>query len=467
MAGSPSERSRVAARSATACAALLASAVGVASPTSAQPGPTLWSDGEERYLKPVLQLDSAIFWEHDAWLGEPNRNVGGHVGFWSEWGVELGLEGSWALEEHGRLRGGASGVFTTTRFGLDAAGSNLDYDHEHPTEVTLEQASLGWSSGDLFPALGEDAIDFSVGRQAYEVGSGFLFWDGATDGGKRGGYWIDMRRAFWLTAIARLATGPFTGELVYLRPNDVPDTDTDLGGVNLEWTFGERATLAGGYWHVFASDDRRRDGLHVFDLRGTVHPLARLPGLVVAAELVHERNGSLNRSWGGAVELGHEFSETRFAPYLSVRYAGFSGDRDTRGEIEAFDPLFYGLEDWSTWYVGEIFGEFVAANSNLDVVTARLRVEPAEAWTVTCLYSWFHLDEFANLLTPRLFDPRVLLIRDKNLGHELDLAVDWEMNEHLSWSAVFGVLFPGKGLEQALRGDSAWTHLMLYASIRF
>ena len=448
-------------------AALLGATLGVASPTSAQSGPTLWSDGAESRLEPILELDSAIFWEHDAWLGEPNRNVGGHVGFWSELGAELGLEGSWKFEEHGRLRGSASGVFSTTRFGLDAAGSNLDYDHEHPTAVTLEQASLGWSSGELFPALGEDAIDLSVGRQAYQVGSGFLFSDGATDGGKRGGYWIDMRSAFRMTAIARLATGPFTGELVYLRPNDLPDTDTDLAGVNLEWSFDERASLGGGYWHVFASDERRRDGLNVFDLRGTVQPLAHLPGLVVSAELVHERNASLNRSWGGAVELGHEFAEVRFAPYLSVRYAGFTGDRGTNDTIEAFDPLFYGLEDWSTWYIGEIFGEYVATNSNLDVVTARLRVEPAETWTLTCVYSWFHLDEFANRLTPRLFDPRVVLIRDKNLGHELDLAVDWETTEHLSWSAVFGVLFPGKGLEQALGGDSIWTHLMLTASIHF
>lgn len=465
--GARGSRSGAGRARAAACVALLGTLAGVASPTAAEPGPALWDDGEGRSLDPILWLDSAIAWEHDAWLGESNRNVGGHVGFWSEWGIEFGLEGTWALEEHGRLRGSASGVFTTTRFGLDAAGSNLDLSDEHPTEVTLEDASIGWSSGDLFPQLGEDAIDVSVGSQEYFVGSRFLFGDGATDGGKRGGYWISMRRAYRMTAIASLTTGPFLGELVYLRPNDLPDTSTDLAGANLEWSFGERATLGGGYWHIFDSDDARRDGLHVFDLRGSLVPLARLPGLVVSAELVHERNASENRSWGGTVELGHEFSQTPWNPYLSVRYAGFSGDRGTNDVVEAFDPLYYDLEDWGTWYLGEIFGEYVATNRNLDVVTARLRVEPAEAWTLTCLYYWFHLDELANRLTPRLFDPRVVLIRDKNLGHELDLVVDWEMNEHLAWSAVFGALFPAKGLEQALRGDSVWTHLMLYASIRF
>jgi len=446
---------------------LAAIAMGGPSAASAKLDPTLWSDGEGSYLRPVLQLDSAIFTEHDAWLGESNENVGGHVGFWSEWGIEFGLHGAWSLGEHGTLRSAASGIFTTTRFGLDAAGSNLDLDHEHPTEVTLEDASVGWSSGNLFPGLGEDAIDVSVGSQDYSVGTGFLFGDGATDGGKRGGYWISMRRAFRMTAIARLATGPFLGELVYLHPNDLPDTSTDLAGVNLEWSFGERATLGGGYWHIFDSDDFRRDGLHVFDLRGSLHPLARLPGLGLSAELVHERNGAANRSWGGTVEIGHEFGETSWKPYLSLRYAGFSGDRGTDDAIEAFDPLFYDLKDWSTWYVGEILGEYVATNRNLDILTARLRFEPAEAWTASCLYSYFHLDEFATALTPRLFDPRVADIRDKDIGQELDLAVDWEMNDHLSWSAVFGVLFPGKGLEQGIGGDSIWTHLMLYASIRF
>ena len=47
-------------------------------------------------------------------------------------------------------------------------------------------------------------------------------------------------------------------------------------------------------------------------------------------------------------------------------------------ENETFDPLFYGMSDWGTWYQGEIFGEFAASNRNLDTHTLRLRVEPIE-----------------------------------------------------------------------------------------
>ena len=116
-----------------------------------------------------------------------------------------------------------------------------------------------------------------------------------------------MRKAFQMTAIAKLTTGPFMGEVVYLQPNDVQDSSTDVVGTNLEWTFSERASVGGGYWYFADSDIGRRDGLDVFDLRGEVHPLESLPGLVLTAELVYEENGSQNESWGGYAEIGHSF----------------------------------------------------------------------------------------------------------------------------------------------------------------
>jgi hypothetical protein len=420
----------------------------------------------DSYLKPTIQMDAGIFHERNAWFGRSRANAGGDVDFWGELGVMPGLEGALLTGELGTLRARVSGVWTTTQFGLDAAGSNDD--DRHPNELTLEDAYVGWSSGDLFPSLGKDAIDLSIGSQKYQVGSGFLFWDGATDGGpERGGYWLGMRKAFEMTAIARVRKGPFMGEVVYLRPNQDPGSGTDIAGVNAEWTFGERASLGAGYWYFKDSDDFRRDGLDVFDLRGDVHPLARLPGLVLSGELVYETNDALNESWGGYTEIGHGFEEAPGKPHVSYRFAGFTGDRDGPSEIEAFDPLFYGFSDWETWYLGEIFGEFVGTNRNLEAHTLRLRVEPHEGWTVTVLWLLFRLDEFATELQPRLFDPRVVDIEDKKLGHEVDLVADWKMNDHVSWSAVFAALVPGDGLEQAGGGDSVWIHFMLYTSVAF
>lgn len=436
-----------------------------AAPARAGEDLTLWSDGDS-YLRPTLQVDSALFAEKNAWFGESRANAGDHVDTWGEFGAMPGLEGAFALGEHGTLRGRVSGVWTTTQFGLDVAGSN--FDDRHPSSLTLEDAYVGWSSGDLFPALGKDAIDLSVGSQKYQVGTGFLFWDGGSDGGsERGGYWIGMRKAFQMTAIAKLKTGPFLGELVYLQPNDVPDSSTDIVGTNLEWTFSERAKVGGGYWYFADSDQFRRDGLDVFDVRGEVHPLDGLPGLVLSAELAYERNGSVNESWGGYTELGYGFDDVAWKPYLSVRYSSFTGDRGGDDQIEGFDPLYYGFHDWNTWYLGEIFGEFIGTNRNLDAYTVRLRTQPAESWTVSVVGLAFVLDEFATELQPRIGDPRVVAIEDKDLGYEADLTVDWAMNEHLTWSVVLAALFPGNGLEDATGGNSVWMHAMLYASLSF
>jgi hypothetical protein len=158
------------------------------------------------HLAATLQLDSALFYEGNAWFGESRANAGDSVHFWGEFGAMPGLEGELSLGRRGALRGRVSGVWTTTQFGLDAAGSNLD--DRHPDELTLEDTYLGWRSGELFPSLGADAIDVSIGAQPYPLGSAFLFWDGGTDGGPElGGYWIAMHEAFELSAIVCLKTG--------------------------------------------------------------------------------------------------------------------------------------------------------------------------------------------------------------------------------------------------------------------
>jgi hypothetical protein len=431
----------------------------------AQTDLTLWRDGDS-HVTPTLQIDSGFFAESNAWFGEGEANAGDHVDYWGEFGVMPGLEGVLSLGQNGKLRGRVSGVWTTTQFGLDAAGSN--FDDRHPSKVTLEDAYVGWSSGGLFPSLGEDAIDLSFGAQRYQVGTGFLFWDGGTDGGsERGGYWIGMRKAFQLTGIARLTTGPFMGELVYLQPNDVPDSSTDVVGANLEWKFSERASIGGGYWYFADSDSVRRDGLDVFDARGSVKPFTGLPGLSLSAELVYQENGSLNQSWGGYAEIAHAF-EAPCKPMLSFRYASFTADREDEDQIETFDPIFYGFSDWNTWYLGEIFGEYIAANAGFDAYVLRLRTEPAERWAVNLFGLAFVVDEFSNeLTTPRFFDPRIALIEDKDLGYEVDLTVDWAMNDHVLWSFVVAAMFPGNGLEQATGGNSVWTHAMIYASLSF
>jgi hypothetical protein len=424
-----------------------------------------WPGDPDTWIRPTLALDTAFFLESYCWAGNARQLIGGACPHWAEFAVTPGLEGELGLEDAGTFRARASAVYATTQIGLDAGGSN--FDDRRPHEILLEDAYLGWTSGDLFPALGEDAIDLSVGSQPYQVGTGFLISDGATDGGDRGAYWISPREAFRLTGIARLTTGPFLGEIVYLQPNDEPNTHTRLAGINLEYAIGERAKLAGGYWNVFDSDDARRDGLHVFDLRAEVTPLASLPGLHLSGELVHEKNGSRNDSWGGYAEIAYDFASLPWTPHVSYRFAAFSGD-DGTGDNETFDPLFYGFPDWGTWYFGEIVGEYVASNRNADVHTVRVRTQPSEAITANLLYYYFRLREFSDRIVPRPpLSPRVALIEDKDLAHELDLAIDWSPLDFVTVSAVAGALFLEAGGRDFFGSDEIWSHYMLYVGFEF
>src|SRR5262249_32613818 len=78
----------------------------------------------------------------------------------------------------GTLYGALAGIATKT-WGGDPGNFTVN----SPSDAGLDQLYGGWKSGKLFPSLGDDAIDISVGRQIFTIGDGFLIWDGHLDEG--------------------------------------------------------------------------------------------------------------------------------------------------------------------------------------------------------------------------------------------------------------------------------------------
>ncbi len=429
----------------------------------------IYADGNT-WLKGTFELQTAAFHEIHSWWGKASENIGGNGNDWFELGLWPGLEGQLDLGPGlGTLHGRVSGIFTLTTGGLDAAGSN--FDPRAPSQITLEDAYLGWRSGDVFEQLGEDAVQLSFGSQRYEVGSGFLLWDGSTDGGPRGGFWLSMRRAFKLAGIARLVTHGVTGELVFLRPYDAPNTSTYLYGTNWEFAFGEKGilgTVGVGYWKVYRSQIARRDGLSVYDVRADVTPLAGgdlLPGLRLAGELTYEHDpGQVNaRAW--YTEGGYAFDAAPATPYLSYRFVYFSGAGS--GSFDRrYDPLFYGSSDWGTWYLGEILGNFVLSNGNLAVQTVRVRATPREDVTVNLLYHHVKLDRIPNELVSRV-ETRAASVSSKPVAEEVDLVAEWAASDWLTLTGVVGAAFPNAAAKQFTGGTATWVHLMLFSQIAF
>jgi len=344
----------------------------------------------------------------NAWSGNAEEIIGDRTNGFAQLGLVSAVGGQIALGEYGRLDGRLSGVITTTQLGLDFAGSNF-YDGEtrSPSAMTLGDFYVRWNSGALVPTLGKDAIELSVGAQPYQIGpgdlgQGFLFWEGGKSGGRRGGLWLAMRNAFQLTGIARL------------------------------------------------------------DLK----PCRCLPGLRFTGEMVKEKNGSKNDSlalWG---ELGHDFPDVPGSPFLSYRYAFFSGDDPGTEGDEAFDPLFYGLSDWNYWFIGEISGEWVTGNSNLHASIFRLGAHPTASLRTQFFWIYQRIDRLAGSETPPPgFDPGLLDVTSHNFSHEFNVIVDWAANEYLTTTFVGAALVPLKGGEQYFGSDKTWGQFMVYWSV--
>ncbi len=419
---------------------------------------------------PVLNVQSAGFIEgHDGW-GAPPQQYGPVGNSWLELAVEPGLEGRLRLPHGTTLFGELTGMLTFTGGGLDAAGSNLD--PRKPKDFQLEKAYAGWRSGDLLPALGPDAIEISAGSQRYTIGTGMLIRTGATNGGKRGGDWLAARTAFQITGIARLKTGPLLAEAFYLRPNDLPSSNTDIVGANLEYTL-PLATLGFSYMRFVSSQIARRNGLDVWDARAGITPLPCMPDFRIDGELAFEDNGGgaggaygtrLDDAYGGYVEPGYQFSDHPWKPRLSYRYAFMSGGAPGSNGSRNFDPLFYSSTDWGTWIQGELLGEFQSINSNLLTHQVRLRATPTRNIVLNVIY--YHFESATRAASTLTSLPAMVQqsgrMPSRWIGDEVDFMLDLSLTTQLTLSAVYGFNVPGEGARAVTGGSRVWSHAMLY-----
>ena len=122
----------------------------------------------------------------------------------------------------------------------------------------VEDLYLGWRSGKQLRISARTRSTLRVGRTQYKLGHGMLLWDGAADGGTRGGYWTGARKAFEFAAIGRFKPGNHTFEAFYLDKDEMPECDSDskLWGLNYEYAFGEDTTLGATYMKLVRGSRR-------------------------------------------------------------------------------------------------------------------------------------------------------------------------------------------------------------------
>lgn len=407
----------------------IARAVGLSLVTLAAAQPAL---AYELYADDDTHLNADMLAVYGMFNSRKNYDGTSGGSTWREGFIKYGLSGDQGLGGAGTLYGTFNLVSSATWGDGDAAG-NTD-GSERTTKI--EDAFLGWRSGDLFPALGKDGVDFSAGRQVVKIGSGFLINDDGPNLGKgpadgdlnRGGaYYLAARHAFDRTAVLKLGgQDGLHGSVLWLKSDNRAQAETELAAGTLDYTT-DAGTLGLTWVHglgvtdQWASDfQKERENMDVYSLRG--EGSAGIENASFAFEYAwQDKDAGPEKAW--YAEAGYTFADVAWAPKLTYRYTRYS---------QGWDSLFTGLSTgYGTWFQGEVAANYSGPfNSNTGVHHVGLKATPLENLTVGALY----------------FDFNTLRTRDTlNLdARELDFYAEWAVNEHLIISPVIGLYQPKK-----------------------
>ena len=382
---------------------------------------------------------------------DPSGNLSDN---WSEGSVKPAISGVYALGDSSQIYGKASvvGERTYNAPPPTVGGSANSFD--------VEDLYIGWRSGNSLSSLGEDALDVTVGSTQYKIGHGMLLWDGASEGGSRGGYWTNARKAWKFAIVGRLKTGGNTLEVFHLERNELPESlnQNRIDGVNYEYAIGEDTTLGATYLYWKANQyEPQRNGMHVYDLRAYTAPIPNFKQLSFEFEYAKESNGNALDSYAWNALVAYKF-DAPWQPKLSYRYAFFEGDNPNTAKNEGFDGLATGFYDWGTWWQGEIAGEYFLSNSNLISQQVRLHTTPIESLGTGLIFYDFKFQR------PDALGPAVT---SQQAAHEVDWYADWSVNKHLILSFVAAWAEPNKGAEQAYGRTSDFTYGMVFAAYSF
>jgi hypothetical protein len=329
---------------------------------------------------------------------------------------------------------------------------------EDASSFQVEDLYLGWRSGTAL-GIGENALELRGGRTQYRIGHGFLLWDGGGEGGSRGGFWSNARKAWQYAGVAQFHAKHNTVEGFYLDRDEVPEgeTGTRLFGGNYELSLGDATTIGATYLQFMADTAVRpdRDGLNVYNARVYTNIPGVLPDLALEGEYAREDNGDLRKSTAWTAQAGYTLSKVAWQPRLSYRYAFFQGDDPATPENEAFDALLPGFYDWGTWWQGEIAGEYFLANSNLISHQVRLHLKPAGSVSGGVMGFAFQLDQLPTGVT------------SKNLALELDGYCDWSVNSNFIVSFIAAFAHPQDAIAQAYNRTQDFVYGMIYIAYAY
>lgn len=380
----------------------------------------------------------------ESYFGKDGRST------WQEGFAKYGLSGATGFSG-GSLYGGVAGLSSAT-WGNGDAGGNTDGNED---DTTWEEAYIGWKSADLFPVLGHNGVDVSLGRQGLIIGDGFVIKnDGLAYGqpfgdkyDRGGAYYLAARQAFNKTAVVRLGGDKgLRADLAWVESDNPGQSETRFALANIEHV-SDAGTLAFMHLKGLGVDENtmfanhlERDGLKLYSLRGTTS--AGIDNLFLSGEYVIEDKKTAANA--GYAEVGYTLADLPWSPTLTYRYARYS---------KAYDGMFTGFKrGYGTWIQGEVAGNYSGPfSSNTRINHVGIKASPSESLTIGALY--FDFDTI-----------------DKSQGdssaRELDFYAEWMPTPNYYISPTVGLYDPKRSLAQG-GTQTADSKLSVYAQVTF
>ncbi|WP_425930403.1 hypothetical protein [Pseudomonas sp. NyZ201] len=395
----------------------------------------LYNEGDgASVLNADLSAGFGWFGSSHNYLGDPQKEPGRMR--WQEGYVKYGLSGATDKISAGTLYGGFA-LLSSGTWGDGDAGA-ITAGNERRTAV--EDAYLGWRSGDLMPALGQDGIDFSFGRQLVTV-DGFLITDDGFNPGKafnpvaggreghfdRGGaFYLGQRLSFGNTAVLKIGGSEgLHGSLIWLKSDNPGQSKTELAVATVDYTTPV-GSIGSTYIHGLDVDERyvfadraERKGMNVYSIRGQGNAGIENADFAFEVARQEKRSGSQRAMF---FDAGYTFADVKGQPTLSYRYSRYSA---------GWDFLFQG--GYRKRYQGEVAANYAGSvTSNMQINDVLFSLQPSKNLTLNAM----------------VFDYHQLSRRNEQdfSAREVDLFLDWSVTEHITLSPLIGFYTPDKWL---------------------
>lgn len=339
-------------------------------------------------------------------------------------------------------------------------------------------------------------LSLTIGRQELRFGNGWIVGDPDTNGAALKSSLaegdLSARKSFD-SVRATLNYDPLTVDLLYAKVaenNTVINDDTTLAGINANYALNKATTLEGFAFSKIkganaaavtnvntsanfgdaTTNKQKADKVYTVGARlvnksvknltvdaqgayqfGTYNPKFDPNARWVSA--TDKAQTSSRSAWGGEIAASYDLKDisaiSKWSPVISGAFVYLSGDSRDKVGNKAY-------RGWDAMFEDQTFGHIINAIlgfSNVKLAGLSAQVKPMEDVTAKVDYvsAWFakRYPEGSTVNLSGVSGARQFIMgKTANIGHEVDLTLNYNYTEDVQFSLLGGILLPGKSINE-------------------